>query len=166
MSKVEDNNWVFEEKEEKDYSVEISSFDRVKPVGVSGLLRIKNDADFVAESIDSCIEALDELVITYQDSVDNTLDIILQKKKQYPDKIRIYYYKPKILSHELSDADYELATSYSMDSVHLLANYYNYTLSKAQYRYAMKIDADQIYFTDKLKAFCDLYRCKEKVAIS
>lgn len=74
MSKVEDNNWVFEEKEEKDYSVEISSFDRVKPVGVSGLLRIKNDADFVAESIDSCIEALDELVITYQDSVDNTLD--------------------------------------------------------------------------------------------
>ena len=50
--------------------------------------------------------------------------------------------------------------------VHLLANYYNYTLSKAQYRYAMKIDADQIYFTDKLKAFCDLYRCKEKVAIS
>ena len=166
MSKVEDNNWVFEEKEEKDYSVEISSFDRVKPVGVSGLLRIKNDADFVAESIDSCIEALDELVITYQDSVDNTLDIILQKKKQYPDKIRIYYYKPKILSHELSDADYELATSYSMDSVHLLANYYNYTLSKAQYRYAMKIDADQISFTDKLKAFCDLYRCKEKVAIS
>ena len=55
MSKVEDNNWVFEEKEEKDYSVEISSFDRVKPVGVSGLLRIKNDADFVAESIDSAL---------------------------------------------------------------------------------------------------------------
>ena len=69
MSKVEDNNWVFEEKEEKDYSVEISSFDRVKPVGVSGLLRIKNDADFVAESIDSCIEALNELGYSVPDDI-------------------------------------------------------------------------------------------------
>ncbi len=39
MSKVEDNDWVFEEKEEKDYSVEISSFDRVKPVGVFRIIK-------------------------------------------------------------------------------------------------------------------------------
>lgn len=167
MLNVESNKrFILEEKEEKDYSIDISSFDQLRPIGVSGLLRIKNDADFVSESIDSCIDALDELIITYQDSVDNTLDIILQKQRQYPDKIRIYYYKPKILSHELSDGDYELASNYSIDSVHLLANYYNYTLSKAKYSYAMKIDADQIYFSEKLKEFCDLYRNKEKIDIS
>lgn len=40
MSKVEDNNWVFEEKEEKDYSVEISSFDKGKTC--QGFRIIKN----------------------------------------------------------------------------------------------------------------------------
>lgn len=46
-------------------------------VGVSGILRVKNDADFLDECINSCIDTLDELIIVYNDCSDNTPDIIL-----------------------------------------------------------------------------------------
>ena len=35
--------------------------------GLSGIMRVKNEARFIADCIDSCIEALDELVIVYND---------------------------------------------------------------------------------------------------
>ena len=47
------------------------------------------------------------------------------------------------------------------DSIHLLCNYYNYALSKCEYQYVMKIDADQIYYTPKLQMICDAYRAVE-----
>ena len=40
------------------YKVDVNSFARVRRRGVSGILRVKNDAEFLAESIDSCIDAL------------------------------------------------------------------------------------------------------------
>ena len=52
------------------------------------------------------------------------------------------------------------------DSIHLLSNYYNFALSKATYRYAVKIDDDQIYFTQQCKNIFDLYRTSEKVEIT
>ena len=46
----------------------------------------------VAECIDSCIDALDELIITYNKSSDNTEEILKEYEKKYPDKIRLYFY--------------------------------------------------------------------------
>lgn len=43
-------------------------------------MRIKNEAMSLAESIDSCIDALDELIITYNKSSDNT-ELILKEYK-------------------------------------------------------------------------------------
>lgn len=40
--------------------------------------------------------------------------------------------------------------SYETNSIHSLANYYNFGYTKIKYKYYMKIDADQIYFTEKL----------------
>ena len=51
--------------------------DKKRPIGISGHMRIKNEAMSLAESIDSCIEALDELIITYNKSSDNT-ELILK----------------------------------------------------------------------------------------
>ncbi len=149
-----------------EYTVDLSTLKKIRPVGVSGLLRVKNDAEFLALSIDSCIDALDELIIVYQDCEDDSPSIIEQKRLQYPDKIRTYLYRPIIISHNLTEEEMEYALALPADSIHLLSNYYNYTLSKASYRYAMKIDADQIYFTDKLKFFCDAYRKEEKEKIT
>ena len=40
--------------------------------GISGLMRVKNDAELIEASINSCIDALDELIIVYNDCTDDT----------------------------------------------------------------------------------------------
>lgn len=126
--------------------------------GVSGIMRVKNDAEFIEASIDSCIDALDELIIVYNDCSDNSPELIYNKQKQFPDKIKVYEYKHKIYSINLTKEEYEYAKALPSDSPNLLCNYYNFALSKVTCQYAMKIDADQIYFSDKLKEWCDVYR--------
>lgn len=131
---------------------------RVLKQGVSGFMRVKNDAEFIEASIDSCIDALDELIIVYNDCSDSTPELIEKKRSEHPDKIRVYEYKHKVFSTNLSKAEYEQAIRLPDDSPNLLCNYYNYALSKVNYRYALKIDADQIYFSKQLKQWCDIFR--------
>ena len=150
----------------EDYYVDMSFLKKERPVGVSGLLRVKNDAEFLSDCIESCIDALDELVICYQDCTDNAPEIIREKQRKYPDKINVFYYAPPVFCHGLTEEAKKKAFSLPDSSIHKLCNYYNYTLSKATYRYAMKIDSDQIYFTDKLKRYCDAYRADNKVTFS
>lgn len=141
-----------------EFMVDLSKLKRERPVGVSGLMRVKNGAQWLAFSIDTCIAALDELIICYQESIDETATLVEQKRQQYPDKIKTYFYAPPVYADSLSEEDFWYAYHLPKDSIHLLSNYYNYTLSKATYRYAVKIDADQIYFTDRLSKLCDAYR--------
>lgn len=150
----------------KEFKVDIKNMFRNRQNGVSGLMRVKNDAEFVVDSIASCIDALDELIIVYNDCTDNTPILIRQMQDRYPNKIKIFEYIPTILSTNLTREEYVMAKELPDDSEHLLSNYYNYALSKSNYRYILKIDADQIYFTEKLKKLCDAYRsnriCKIK----
>lgn len=141
-----------------DYYVDISELDNPRPVGVSGLMRVRNEEQFVAASIDSCIDALDELIICYQECTDRTPEILELKRQQYPNKIKLYFYAPHIYTSNLSQQQYEYAYALPDHSPHLLSNYYNYALSKSSYSYAMKIDADQLYFGQRLKLYCDAYR--------
>lgn len=126
--------------------------------GVSGIMRVKNDGEFVVACIDSCIAALDELIIVYNDCSDNTPELVRRKEQEYPDKIKVFEYKHKVYSVNLSKEEYEYALSLPEDSPSLLCNYYNYALSKVSYKYAIKIDADQIYFPKQLEKWCDVCR--------
>ena len=126
--------------------------------GVSGIMRVKNDAQFIEACVESCINALDELIIVYNDCSDNSPQVIEEMRSRYPDKIKVYEYKYKVYSINLTKEEYEYAKSLPGDSPHLLCNYYNFALSKVTYQHAMKIDADQIYFTEKLKKTCDIFR--------
>lgn len=119
-------------------------------LGLSGIMRVKNDAEFIEASIDSCIDALDELVIVYNGCTDHSPQLILQKQQQYPDKIKVYEYAPLVVANNLTEKEYQKALKLPDDSPHLLCNYYNFALSKATYAYAIKIDADQIYMRDQL----------------
>lgn len=134
--------------------------DRLKK-GLSGILRVKNEAPFIERCVASCIDALDELVIVYNDCTDGSDVIIRGLQNRYPEKIRIYEYPHKIYAVGLSESEYEMAKALPDDSVHLLCNYYNFALEKVSYRHAIKIDADQIYFTEVLQQYREL--CKEKV---
>lgn len=148
------------------YHIDINSFNEKRACGVSGLLRVKNDAEFLAESIDSCIGALDELIIVYNGCTDESPNIIKKKAEEYGGKIKYYEYEPIVYANNLSEEEYEFIRSQPADSPHLLANYYNYGLSKVNYMFVMKIDADQIYFTDELQQLCDAYRCKFRTFIN
>ena len=126
--------------------------------GVSGIMRVKNDAEFIAVSVESCISALDELVIVYNDCTDNSAEVIEGMRLKYPNKIRVFEYPYKVLGAGLTKEEYEFAKSLPDDSPQLLCNYYNFALSKVRCEYAIKIDADQIYFTEILNKWCDLVR--------
>lgn len=126
--------------------------------GVSGIMRVKNDAEFIEASIESCIGALDELVVVYNDCTDDSAEVIERMRKLYPDKIKVFEYPYRVLGAGLSQDEYEMAKSLPDDSPSLLCNYYNFALSKVQYEYAIKIDADQLYFTDQLTQWCNVVR--------
>jgi len=126
--------------------------------GVSGILRVKNDALFIERCVDSCIAALDELVIVFNGCTDRSEDVIEKMRQKYPNKIKVYEYKPKVYGTSLTREEYEMAKCLPDDSPHLLCNYYNFALSKVTCTYAMKVDADQIYHTTFLKTWCDFCR--------
>ena len=130
-------------------------------VGVSGIMRVKNDAEFITNCIESCIDALDELVIVYNDCEDNSAEIIESMRQKYPEKISVFEYPYKVFGVGLNKEEYEYAKMLPDGSPALLCNYYNFALSKVKYDYAIKIDADQVYFTDKLKYWCDVVRGKD-----
>ena len=126
--------------------------------GVTGILRVKNDASFISRCVDSCISALDELVIVYNDCEDGSEIEIECVRQSYPEKVRVYEYPFHVLGAGLTREQYDRACGMDEDSPNLLCNYYNFALEKVRTEYALKIDADQIYFTDKLVALCEFCR--------
>lgn len=147
------------------YKVDISSFSKERPLGISGILRVKNDAEFLDTCIESCIDALDELIIVYNGCTDNSTCIIAQKAKKYSSKIQSFEYEPYIFYNYLENDTFRSALKLPADSIHLFSTYSNYALSKVTYQYALIIDSDQIYFTEKLKKICNAYRntAKQKI---
>lgn len=128
----------------------------VRKNGLSGLIRAKNEARFLGYCIDSCIDSLDELIVVYNDCSDNTEKILAEKLKQYPDKLKVYPFNHNILSHNLNKDEFEYAISLPEDSVRLHSTQCNYALSKVSYKYAMKIDPDQVYFAEEIVKWRDI----------
>lgn len=124
--------------------------------GLSGIMRLKNEAIFISDCIDSVIDALDELIIVYNDCTDETPVIVEQKRKQYPTKIRVYPYEHHLYSYNLSRSEYDYAMSLPEDSPFLFCNQCNYAFSKVRYKYAMLVDVDQLYFVDCVKQWRDI----------
>lgn len=136
------------------------------PIGISGILRCRNNDDFLEECIDSVISELDELVAVYNECTDRTVEILEQKRQQYPNKIKLYEYLPHVLPLELDKESFVYARNLPEGSGQLMAEYTNYALTQASYRYIMKVDADQVYFTGRLKRICDAYRSTEKAVLT
>lgn len=151
----------------KEYEVDPEVFSRERPVGVSGFLRFYHDCeDFLGLCIDSCIDGLDELIVVYHDITDNAIQVLHEKQLQYPQKIKIYEYKPPILPLAMDRETFLSAKQLPYNSAHLFSGYSNYALSKVSYRYAVKIDVDQIYFSGYWKRLCDAYRSTKKVKLN
>lgn len=150
----------------QEYVVDQKSLDEPRPLGVSGMLRCKDCADFLEACIESCINALDELIVVFNHCNDKTEEILYQMQEIYPDKIKIYPYMPFVYPINLTLEQYAEVMSLPSDSIHLLTGYNNYAISKTTYRYVIKIDADQICFKEKFVRLCNAYRTTNKVKIT
>ena len=97
-------------------------------IGVSGIMRVKNDSQFIERCVESCIDALDELIIAYNDCSDDSPEVIERVRAKYPGKIKVYPYEYHVLSLNLSKEEYEYAKSLDESDPRLLCNYYNFAL--------------------------------------
>jgi Beta-1,4-N-acetylgalactosaminyltransferase (CgtA) len=121
--------------------------------GISAIMRIKNGADFLRLSIESHLPYVDEVVACYNDCSDATPRILADLAAEYPGKVRPVEYLPKvhpILSREHAEAP--------TDSLHAIANYYNFALAQARYSYATKLDDDHLAIDVHLRPAIALVR--------
>ena len=108
--------------------------------GVSAMLRIKNEQAKIYYVLRSIFEVFDEIVIVDNGSTDGTLEIVREFKQQrdQDDKIKLYFYPFQIARCGQEHFDTP------ENSIHSLAYYYNWALSRCSRRYVCKWDGDMI----------------------
>lgn len=132
--------------------------------GLSGLMRAKNEGRFIGQCIDCVIDALDELIVVYNDCTDDTEAVLQDRVRRYGDKLKIFPYNNGVLYSNLTPDEYEYAVNLPEDSPRLHCAQCNYALDHASYQYAVKIDPDQIYFADEVKRWRDV--CKNGLNVN
>jgi Beta-1,4-N-acetylgalactosaminyltransferase (CgtA) len=108
--------------------------------GISALLRIKNESSKIHCVLSSILELFDEIVIVDNDSTDGTMEIVrdFKQRKDAEDKIKLYAYP-----FQIARCGPEHAAT-PEDSIHNLAYYYNWALSRCSLRYVCKWDGDML----------------------
>lgn len=103
--------------------------------GVSAMLRLANEARFIAQSVLSILDLVDEVVCCLQNSTDHTEDILRMIDS---DKIRVFHYPfesiPNGPGHDRQ----------VLGSVNERAYFYNWCLSKTRHRWVSKWDGDMV----------------------
>ncbi|MFW6122198.1 MAG: glycosyltransferase [Petrotogales bacterium] len=106
-----------------------------RPPGISCYFRVKNEEEFIKPSILSVINYVDEVIIALQPSVDKTREII--ESIDSP-KIKIIDYPFELMPNGPGFKDQD------NKSVHCKTYYYNWTLSKTKFDWAIKWDGDMV----------------------
>lgn len=120
--------------------------------GISGLMRIKNEEEFVEKSIRSYAPFFDEIVAVYNRCNDNTPEILYNLQKEI-NNLKVIEYKPFV--HALTSKKF---VELPIDHEESLVNYYNFTLFHSTYNVAVKIDADQVAIPNAYKVVTDSIR--------
>jgi len=125
------------------YKIQKKNFDPInKKIGISGIARLKNSAEFLEISIRSHIAYFDEILLVDNQSTDNTLEICKKLKKDFPQKIKILTY-PSIV--KLGTREFAKSVSHEVTNI---AYYYNRVLSHTTYTWSAKIDDDHLAIPD------------------
>lgn len=120
--------------------------------GLSGYMRLRNEAEFLPICIESWLPILDELIIVYNNCQDNTAEIVSYYAEKYPEKITAYHYIPIVYPQGSSQFK-----QLSEDNYHSLVNYYNFALSKTTKKWVIKIDGDLYLPPEKVDCLRNLY---------
>jgi len=121
--------------------------------GISGFMRLKNEAAYLDRAIASHLPGLDELIIVFNDCQDETPEICATWAARHPDKIKVFEYVPKVIPIGTPE-------SLKIDprSPNCIANYYNFALSLTTRKIAIKIDGDHIAVTQRFAKICNRVR--------
>lgn len=121
--------------------------------GISAFMRVRNGAEFLAETVCSHIDFFDEIVIVFNQCTDNTEAIVGRLLQAYPEKIRAFHFLDRV--QPLGHASY---TSMPFDSPESMGNYSNFALAQTRFTIATKLDDDHICITDNLRPVIDHIR--------
>jgi hypothetical protein len=102
-------------------------------------MRVRNGEDWLEAAVLSHLLYLDEVVAVYNECTDRTPEILAGLQAAHPQKIRVFHYLPRV--HPVGS---EMHIRTPADSVHSIANYYNFSLSLTQCTLATKLDDDHI----------------------
>ena len=122
--------------------------------GISAFMRIRNGADFLELTIRSHIDYFDELVAVYNQSTDETPDILMRLQREFgPTKLRVIHYTDRVFPPGSDGHARTLPTSPNS-----LINYYNFSLAATRYQFATKLDDDHLAIADAMKTTTDAIR--------
>ncbi len=121
------------------FRVDLRSLDRPRPPGLTAFMRIRDGQDFLRLTIESHLPHVDEIVAVHNGCQDHTAQILEELAGEHPGRIRVFEYLPKV--HTFRSPEHDRTPT---DSVHAFANYSNWALAQARYRYAFKLDDDHL----------------------
>lgn len=126
---------------------------KARAPGISGFMRLKNEATFLDRAIATHLQGLDELIIVLNDCSDNTPEICASWKHRFPEKIRVFEYEPSVVPIGTPD-------SLTIDprSPRCIANYYNFALALTNRKIVIKIDGDHYAIADRFNNICTRVR--------
>jgi hypothetical protein len=122
-----------------EFTFRASQLDAPRPPGISAMMRIRNGAEYLRETIESHVAHYDEIVAAYNDCNDDTEAILLELAEQYPDKVRPFHYLPRVVLPYCEEHNRT-----PTESVHSLANFYNWTMARTRFSTAVKLDDDHL----------------------
>jgi glycosyltransferase involved in cell wall biosynthesis len=116
--------------------------------GISLILRVKNGEDYLRHCIKAAIDQVDEIIAVFNDSVDETEDILVGLEEKYPEKIKVFKYIPKVYP---PNSDYYKINKINSNDLHSLSHYYNFALSKTTFSHVCKFDDDNLMFPNSFR---------------
>ena len=134
-----------------DFNVKLSPFLASKKTGISAMLRVKNEAKNIQDVLNSCLLVFDEVVVVDNMSTDETVSIvesfIEQNPKRLGERVKVYHYPFEV--RKCGQENFKCPEN----SVHSLAYFYNYSLSKCSYSHVFKWDGDMILNQSMINEF-------------
>jgi hypothetical protein len=137
------------------WQVTEADYARPRQPGISGFMRLRNEAEFLDGTFRTHLEGLDELVVVYNRCTDATPEICARWAARHPDKVRLFEYEPEVVPLSAPEAK-----TIDPRDENSLANYYNWALTRTTRQIVIKVDGDHIGDAGRFARVCDRVRAR------
>ena len=122
------------------YDIKRTPYKLLRDHGISAMIRVKNEEKNIKRVLRDCQNIFDEIVIVDNGSTDRTLDFIKESMKSTSSNTEIKVYSYPFVIARCGEENWHCAEN----SVHSLAYFYNFALSKCTQKYVCKWDGDML----------------------